>query len=101
MFGVAGYVMDKYNYSRADFVIGMVLATMIERDLHISLTLYGNTFIFTRPVTLAMFVFVLVTTTMPLLRRRRSRLRSQRDGGSTASGAGVESTGGASDGGER
>lgn len=75
VFGVVGYVMDKYNYSRADFVIGMVLATMIERDLHISLTLYGDAFIFTRPVTLAMFVFVLVTTGLPLLRRRRARRR--------------------------
>lgn len=79
VFGVVGYAMDKYNFSRADFVIGMVLATMIERDLHISLTLYGSTFIFTRPVTLAMFLFILFTTAFPIVRRRMARRRAAAD----------------------
>jgi len=70
-FGIVGYLMDKYHYSRANFVIGMVLATMIERNLHISLSLYGKTFLFTRPVTFALFVFVIVTTALPFIRRRR------------------------------
>ncbi|MEJ2289192.1 MAG: tripartite tricarboxylate transporter permease, partial [Deinococcales bacterium] len=94
VFGAIGYVMDKYNYSRADFVIGMVLATMIERDLHISLTLYGNAFIFTRPVTLAMFLFVLFTMALPVLRRWRMQRRSPDGdgGGGGASGSEVEGT---------
>jgi putative tricarboxylic transport membrane protein len=71
VFGVLGYLMDKYQYSRANFVIGMVLATMIERNLHLSLTLYGDFFIFTRPVTFAMFLFVLFTTALPFIRQRR------------------------------
>ena len=77
-FGILGYFMDKYHYSRANFVIGMVLATMIERNLHISLTLYGDYFIFTRPVTLAMFVFIIITTALPFIRSRRRR-RAQRE----------------------
>ena len=78
VFGVIGYLMDKYRYSRANFVIGMVLATMIERNLHISLTLYGDWFIFTRPITFAMFVFVLVTTALPFIRSwRRKRKAAQ------------------------
>jgi TctA family transporter len=75
-FGVLGYLMDKYRYSRANFVIGMVLATMIERNLHISLSLYGEYFIFTRPITLALFIFVIFTTAAPFIRnrwRRRAR----------------------------
>ena len=51
-----GYLMEKYRYSRANFVIGMVLATMIERSLHVSLTLYGEWFIFQRPIALALFL---------------------------------------------
>lgn len=78
-FGVLGYLMDKYRYSRANFVIGMVLATMIERNLHISLSLYGGYFIFTRPITLAMFIFIIVTTTLPFIRNwRRQRARLAR-----------------------
>ena len=73
VFGVLGYIMDKYRYSRANFVIGMVLATMIERNLHISLSLYGKSFIFTRPVTLVMFIFIIVTTVWPFIRNWRRR----------------------------
>jgi TctA family transporter len=73
IFGGIGYVMDKYDYSRANFVIAMVLAEMIERNLHISLGLYGNLFIFTRPITLAMFIFIVFTTALPFIRRWRRR----------------------------
>lgn len=73
IFGLVGYVMDRYGYSRADFVIGMVLATMIERNLHISLTLHGREFLWERPVTLALFILVIVTTAYPLLRQYLSR----------------------------
>ncbi len=73
VFGVLGYIMDKYRYSRANFVIGMVLAVMIERNLHISLTLYGNDFLLDRPIALALLVFVIVTSALPFLRSRRRR----------------------------
>ena len=73
VFGGIGYYMDKYRYSRANFVIGMVLAEMIERNLHISLSLYGNDFIVTRPITLVMLILVIVTTALPFIRNRRRR----------------------------
>jgi TctA family transporter len=77
VFGILGYLMDKYHYSRANFVIGMVLATMIERNLHISLTLYGDFFIFTRPITFALFAFVILTALMPFIRSRWRRKKAQ------------------------
>jgi TctA family transporter len=74
VFGVLGYVMDKYRYSRANFVIGMVLAVMIERNLHISLTLYGDDFLLHRPIAFAMLLFVVVTAALPFIRNwRRGR----------------------------
>jgi putative tricarboxylic transport membrane protein len=73
LFGVFGYLMDKYRYSRANFVIGMVLATMIERNLHISLTLYGNDFLVQRPIALAMLIFVVFTGALPFIRSWRRR----------------------------
>ena len=76
VFGVTGYLMDKYRYSRANFVIGMVLALMIERNLHISLTLYGNDFLLDRPIALAMLVFVVVTAAIPFLRNWRRQRRA-------------------------
>ncbi|WP_018699565.1 tripartite tricarboxylate transporter permease [Amorphus coralli] len=65
VFGVLGYIMDKYRYSRANFVIGMVLALLIERNLHISVSLYGDWFIFQRPVALGMLFLIIFTTAWP------------------------------------
>jgi TctA family transporter len=75
VFGFVGFLMDKYRYSRANFVIGMVLAVMIERNLHISLTLYGEDFLLKRPIALAMLAFVFVTAAMPFIRNWRRRRR--------------------------
>ena len=83
VFGIVGYLMDKYRYSRANFVIGMVLAVMIERNLHISLTLYGRDFLLERPIALAMLLFVLVTAALPFVRNWR-RKRRQAAAGATA-----------------
>ena len=68
VFGVIGYLMDKYRYSRATFVIGMVLAVMIERNLHLSISIYGEWFILVRPIALAMLILILVTTAWPFYR---------------------------------
>lgn len=76
-FGGLGYLMEKYRYSRANLVIGLVLATMIERNLHVSLMLYGPDFIFTRPLTLAMFLLVVLTAVWPFVRSRRRRADAQ------------------------
>jgi len=84
VFGVLGYVMDKYRYSRANFVIGMVLAVMIERNLHISLTLYGNDFLLDRPIALALLVFVLVTSALPFFRNWRRRRKALQAAGAAA-----------------
>lgn len=88
VFGVLGYLLDKYHYSRANFVIGMVLATMIERNLHISLTLYGDLFILTRPLTLTLFLLVILTTALPFIRnRRRRKTRADKAAGAAEGGA--------------
>ncbi|MDP1537409.1 MAG: tripartite tricarboxylate transporter permease, partial [Burkholderiales bacterium] len=84
VFGIVGYLMDKYRYSRANFVIGMVLAVMIERNLHISLTLYGRDFLLQRPIALAMLLFVLFTAALPFVRNWR-RKRKQAAAGVNAS----------------
>jgi putative tricarboxylic transport membrane protein len=81
LFGVLGYFMDKYRFSRANLVIGMVLATMIERSLHVSLTLYGGDFLLERPIALAMFVLIVLTTAWPFVRSWRQRSAPAVEGG--------------------
>jgi putative tricarboxylic transport membrane protein len=77
VFGLVGFLMDKYRYSRANFVIGMVLAVMIERNLHISLTLYGADFLLDRPIALGMFLFVIATAALPFVRHWRRRRQAR------------------------
>ena len=83
IFGIVGYFMHKYRYSRANFVIGAVLAAMIERNLQISRTLYGDFFLLERPIALAMFIFVLVTTALPFIRARRRKKAKAAESAST------------------
>jgi putative tricarboxylic transport membrane protein len=90
VFGILGYLMDKYHYSRANFVIGMVLAVMIERNLHISLSLYGDYFVFTRPITLAMFIFVLITSALPFIRSRRRKQAAMRAAAASSTGGSAQ-----------
>ena len=73
LFGVVGYYMDKYKFSRANFVIGMVLAEMIERNLHISLGLHGNYFIFTQPVSIFLLFLLFLTTGLSLKRKNSKK----------------------------
>jgi TctA family transporter len=83
VFGIIGYLMDKYRYSRANFVIGMVLATMIERNLQISLTLYGTDFLLKRPIAAAMLAFVIITAALPFVRNARRRRQARAGSGAS------------------
>jgi len=54
---------------------------MIERNLHISLSLYGDWFIFKRPIALAMLVLILATTAWPFYRNwKRKRATAEAAG---------------------
>lgn len=69
LFGAIGYGLKKYGYSVAALAIGLVLGPVLERYLHISVTLHGNLFWLTRPVALILLLFVIATVAWPFLRR--------------------------------
>lgn len=72
VFGIIGYVMKKYDYSRADMVIGMVMGLMVERYMHISLKLFGSFFWLTRPWALVLLILVVATAVYPFFRKGRN-----------------------------
>ncbi len=49
-FGIVGYVMRKYGFSRATLVIGLVLGSLAEKNYNLSMTLFGPSFVM-RPIT--------------------------------------------------
>jgi TctA family transporter len=71
VFGILGYVMKKLDYSRPAFIIGFVLGLMVEKNLILSLKLYGKSFMF-EPLALTLMVItmlVLVYNLHKLLRK--------------------------------
>jgi putative tricarboxylic transport membrane protein len=79
LFGVLGYLMKKFRYEGAPLILAYVLGPLMEQALRQSLLLSNGSFsIFvTRPisaVTLAIALFLLVSTIFPHLRKRRDKL---------------------------
>jgi TctA family transporter len=72
-FGLLGYALRVHRYSLANVAIGFVLGSILERYLHISITLHGPLFWIERPVTLGLLIFVVVTIAWPFWRMWRRR----------------------------
>lgn len=75
VFGIVGYYMKKYDYSRANLVIGMVMGGLIERYYFISERLYGGMFFVTRPLALGLLIVIIVTTAYPLYTKHRRKMK--------------------------
>jgi len=72
IFGFVGYAMKKYQWPRPVVIIGLVLAKVAEKNLHLSLRLYHETF-FLRPITITLILIVIVTLILTLRGRRREK----------------------------
>jgi len=59
IFGIIGYYMKKFEYSRAALIIALVLRTHFERYFHIAIRLYGPFFIFNRPISLFLLILII------------------------------------------
>lgn len=60
IFGLLGYAMMKLNYPRATLIIGLVLARVAEKNLHLSIKLYHYAWLL-RPITLALILITVLT----------------------------------------
>jgi TctA family transporter len=72
LFGVAGYLMKKYGWSRVAFVMALVLGPLFEQDLQLTLDLQRLDRIdfLTRPGVIVLLGLIALTT-LPVWRRRR------------------------------
>jgi len=71
-FGLLGYFMNKLGYSRAIFIIGVVLGTLAETNFRIALRAYGWAFLL-RPITLGILIVAVVSLMYPLIKKYRKR----------------------------
>ena len=67
--GFLGYGMKVCKYPRAPLLLGIVLGKISERNLMLSLDLYGPRFIF-RPIAFVLLVILLATVFGPMVSRR-------------------------------
>jgi len=59
IFALVGFALKHYGYPKGPVIIGIVLGEIIERNLHLSLQVYGWKFIL-RPITLVLTIITLV-----------------------------------------
>lgn len=95
--GFVGYFMKKYGYSRATFVIGFVLAPLLEHYFQQSLQIFGPTFLLQRPIALgllgAMLLSVIWSIVKAQLRGRRRVRTTAPPGADVTDGDGTSSGG--------
>ena len=73
IFGLAGYLMKRYQFEGAPLILGLVLGRMLENALRRSLLMSdGNPLIFfTRPISAVFLIVALIFLISPLLTRER------------------------------
>ncbi|HBW34160.1 MAG TPA: tricarboxylic transporter [Desulfosporosinus sp.] len=67
VFGLLGYGMKVFGYPRAVLIIGLVLGSIAEKNLHLSLKLYHESFIL-RPITLLLLLAIILTIGTPIIK---------------------------------
>ena len=67
--GIIGYFMTKYNYPLSPVALGLLLGPMLEEAITLTNVMYDNIFlIFTRPLTVVFFFFIIGSLLYPVLR---------------------------------
>lgn len=66
-FSVIGYAMKKYDYPRAPLILSLVLGGIAEKNLSMSLQLWGASFL-TRPITFVLLILTIISVAYPVWR---------------------------------
>lgn len=74
MFGVMGYIMDKYDYSVIALVLGVILGPIAEENLHRTMQLAGGswTYLASRPLSLVLIMVILLILFSPVISRLKN-----------------------------
>jgi putative tricarboxylic transport membrane protein len=83
VFGLVGYLMKVYGYSRATLLIGFVLGELLERNYLLSMRLFGLEFLL-RPITMGLIALAVFILAWPVIRRTYRSLRRPKGAGSGA-----------------
>jgi putative tricarboxylic transport membrane protein len=82
IFGVVGYLFERYRFPIAPMVLGCILGPVAENSFMTSMIAYQNdwTIFFTRPISSVVMAFTALALAWPLYRHLRAVLRAKRSG---------------------
>ncbi|HWI14347.1 MAG TPA: tripartite tricarboxylate transporter permease, partial [Burkholderiales bacterium] len=82
IFGVVGYLFERFRFPIAPMVLGCILGAPAESAFMTSMISYDNdwSIFFSRPISGAIMIFVVLALTFPLLRHLRERRREHAAG---------------------
>ncbi|HLQ26800.1 MAG TPA: tripartite tricarboxylate transporter permease [Acidiferrobacterales bacterium] len=75
VFGFLGVLMQKYGYSRVSLIIALVLGKLVEASYHQSMTTFGVSGFFTRPIALALLLLIVGSLVWPFIRKKKVRVK--------------------------
>lgn len=71
VFGLIGYAMIRYQFSRVALVIAVVLGELLQQSFHQTIDSLGYAGFFIRPISLSFFVITVFILILPILKRKR------------------------------
>jgi len=72
LFGILGYFMKVYGYSKAPLVLGLVLGRIAEGNFNLSYDLFGLRFLY-RPITMILALLVVWALVDPIIKHYREK----------------------------
>lgn len=70
IFGLIGFMMIKYKFSRVSLVIALVLGEMMESSFHQTMSRFGLEGFFTRPLSLVLFIITVLMLILPIISKK-------------------------------
>jgi putative tricarboxylic transport membrane protein len=69
VFGVIGYLMQRFDFSRVAFVIALILGGLMETSFHQTMTVFGPTGFVSRPIALGLLLVTILMFALPSIRK--------------------------------
>lgn len=77
-FGVLGWILNKYHYPSSPIVLGLVLGTLIEMNLQMTMIMGGPGLLVTRPLSGILLALAILSLLVPFIRTiKQNRLKKQ------------------------
>lgn len=74
-FGVVGWLLSRFHYPASPIVLGLVLGTLIETNMQMTLLMDGPSMFFTRPLSAVLLGLSVLSLCVPIITSLRKKLR--------------------------